>query len=209
MPVQLNEDANVPKDDVMLDVAGWGAYDANYTLSWEGPRSVEVKYVSNEACTRKPYRWPDDWITDDMMCASGKPGKGGALTLTKPESEEGEVSNVQVGIVSWGGYGCDNKAYPGVYTRVSEVADWVKETVCARKGELCKQSKAGKVSKMKKSKYPDTCIVMPTTSPTVTAQPSTEIPTWFPTSNFPTWYNFTSYPTWMPTTASAKAGKKE
>ena len=76
MPVQLNEDANVPKDDAMLDVAGWGAYDAKYTLSWGGPRSVEVKYVSNEACTRKPYRWPDDWITDDMMCASGKPGKG-------------------------------------------------------------------------------------------------------------------------------------
>ena len=76
MPVQLNEDANVPKDDAMLDVAGWGAYDANYTLSWEGPRSVEVKYVSNEACTRKPYRWPDDLITNDMMCASCKPGKG-------------------------------------------------------------------------------------------------------------------------------------
>ena len=129
--------------------------------------------------------------------------------MTKPESEEGEVSNIQVGIVSWGSYICGAKAFPNVYTRVSEVADWVKETVCARKGELCKQSKAGKVSKMNKSKYPDTCIPMPTTSPTVTAQPSTEIPTWFPTSNFPTWYKFTSYPTWMPTTASAKAGKKE
>eukprot|EP00956_Cyclotella_meneghiniana_P033434 scaffold96170_cov22-Cyclotella_meneghiniana.AAC.1 len=201
MPVQLNQDAKTPKDDAMLDVAGWGIYDANFTLSWEGPQSVEVKYVTNEACTRKPHRYPDHWITDDMMCASGKPGEGGALTLTKPESEGGGVSNVQVGIVSWG-YGCGYKAYPGVYTRVSEVADWVKETVCARKGELCKQSKAGKVSKMIKSKYPDTCTPMPTPSPTVTAQPTTERPTWPPTS-------FTSFPTWMPTTASAKAGKKE
>eukprot|EP00956_Cyclotella_meneghiniana_P003679 scaffold4471_cov68-Cyclotella_meneghiniana.AAC.6 len=222
MPVQLNEDANVPKDDAILDVAGWGIYDANYTLSYEGPQSVEIKYVSNEACTRKPHRYPDHWITDDMMCASGKPGEdscggdsGGALTLTKPESEGGGVSNVQVGIVSWG-IGCGYKAYPGVYTRVSEVADWVKETVCARKGELCKQSKAGKVSKMNKSKYPDTCIPIPTPSPTVTAQPTTEYPTWPPTSTrppytpWPTWdYKFTSYPTWMPTTASTKSGKKE
>ena len=34
--------------------------------------------------------------------------------------------------------------FPGVYTRVSEVADWVKEIVCGRKGELCKKSKAAK-----------------------------------------------------------------
>ena len=136
--------------------------------------------------------------------------------MTKPESEEGEVSNIQVGIVSWGSYICGAKAFPNVYTRVSEVADWVKETVCARKGELCKQSKAGKVSKMNKSKYPDTCIPIPTPSPTVTAQPTTEYPTWTPTSTrppytpWPTWdYKFTSYPTWMPTTASTKSGKNE
>ena len=76
MPVQLNQDTKVPKDSAKLDVAGWGVYDNNDALSFEGPQSVEVKYVSDEACSSKPYRYPDHWITEDMMCASGKPGKG-------------------------------------------------------------------------------------------------------------------------------------
>jgi secreted trypsin-like serine protease len=60
---------------------------------------------------------------------------GGPLNLLGPN---GEPSNTQVGIVSWGVVGCYHQAFPSVFTRVSEVADWVKETVCARKGELCK-----------------------------------------------------------------------
>jgi secreted trypsin-like serine protease len=50
---------------------------------------------------------------------------------------------VQVGIVSFGpnpastGQGCASEFYPGVYTRVSSVATWVRSTVCTRVGELC------------------------------------------------------------------------
>ena len=75
IPVQLNEDAKVPEDDATLDVAGWEEYDGNnWVLSQL--KSVEVEYMSNEACTRKPHRYSDHWVKDTMMCVSHKPGEG-------------------------------------------------------------------------------------------------------------------------------------
>ena len=47
-------------------------------------------------------------------------------------------TNVQVGIVSFGAGSCYNHRFPNGFARVSEVADWVKETVCSKTGELCK-----------------------------------------------------------------------
>jgi secreted trypsin-like serine protease len=216
MPVQLNEDKNVPKADDQLDVAGWGMFDINIPrLNAWGPEAVTLNYVPNDACTKKPYRWREEWIVDSSMCAIGdeapKSGcigdSGGAVNLVKSGKNGDELTNIQVGIVSWGYYKCYHRAFPNVFTRVSEIADWVKETVCARKGELCKQSKAGKMSK-KEKKYPDTCV------PVSTMAPSTPFPTGTPSltpqpwSPWPTYSN-TTWPTWMPTTTpGSKSGKE-
>ena len=64
-------------------------------------------------------------------------------------NEDGEIGGrpTQVGIVSWG-EGRASPEYPGVYTRVSYYADWIKDTVCSRPKhatkELCGSSKSGK-----------------------------------------------------------------
>jgi hypothetical protein len=139
------------------------------------------------------------------------------------QDKNGEVlTNIQVGVFNWIYFKCYHRAFPNGYTRVSEIADWVKETVCARKGELCKQSKAGKMSKMVK-KYPDTCVPVstyapstpwPTWSPSVTPQPSTPMPTDEPTltrqpsTPIPTYLPSVlwEWPTWMPT--KGKSGKE-
>jgi hypothetical protein len=149
-----------------------------------------------------------------------QPLPGAPLNLVK-QDKNGEVhTNIQVGISSWRYEKCYHRAFPNVFTRVSEIADWVKETVCARKGELCdKQSKAGKMSKMVK-KYPDTCVPVstfapttpwPTWSPSVTPQPWTPWPTPltpYPWNPWPTDEPTAMYdwPTWMPT--KGKSGKE-
>lgn len=146
--------------------------------------------------------------------------------MGRPESEGGgpESPVIQVGIVSWGIIWYMDPRFPSVFTRVSEVshscycplvksfltqfdvfvcqvADWVKETVCERTGELCRSSKAGKTSKTKKT-YPN-CAKVPTYAPTVTPQPITPFPTYAPTVTAPPITPYPTYlwPTWMPTTS--------
>jgi hypothetical protein len=55
------------------------------------------------------------------------------------------------------------------------VADWVKETVCTRKGELCKGGTKSAKAKVMKTKYPDTCV------PVGTDAPTTPYPSYSPT----------------------------
>ena len=140
--------------------------------------------------------------------------------LGKDEPEGGPLTPaVQVGIASWAKF-CADDRYPSIFTRISDVADWVKDTVCARTGELCLNSKSGKVAKAKNKtmKTNDKCVKVPTFapwptfSPTITAQPYTPWPTnpptitaqpftpW-PTYDYTPWptYTSTNWPTWTPT----------
>jgi len=212
-PVTLNEDPNVPQPGAPLDVSGWGRIDP-LVQSSAVPRSATLNYVTNEDCTKKPYKYKDHWITDSMMCAIAD-GKsicsgdgGGPLVLGKGEPEEGPQNPiVQVGIVSsWGTRKCYDPRFPSVFTRISDVADWVKDAVCARTGELCsKNSKASKNSKT--YKYEDTCVKFPTLPPG--AAPTTAVPTVTapPATAYPTYIPSTFLPTWTPTEAGSKAAK--
>lgn len=72
-PVKLNEDPDVPVSGAPLDASGWGTTDPNIPgLNLSGPHAVTLDYLTNEACTKNPYKWSNDSITDSMMCAFAK-----------------------------------------------------------------------------------------------------------------------------------------
>jgi hypothetical protein len=54
-------------------------------------------------------------------------GDSGGLLVLK--SSQG--ADVQVGVVLWR-FGCAQKDFPGLYSRVSSAYDWIRETTCRR-----------------------------------------------------------------------------
>lgn len=196
-PVFLNADNRVPAAGDPLDVAGWGKLEQDSPPKKIVAQAITVDYITNAACTSKPYRYKDKLVTDGMVCAfaDGKDhcggDSGGPLVLGNGMPEEGPQNPVvQVGIVSWSYQDtCANKRFPGVYTRISKFVDWIEGTVCERTGDLCPNSKAGKLSKASEilSYGNKDCIKTqhPTRSPSVA----------------------TPWPTWMPTEVNSKAYK--
>ena len=66
-------------------------------------------------------------ITDSMICA-GYPGLGGKDTCQGdsggPLVCDNNGNAVLAGVVSWGGV-CGDPKYPGVYSRVTHVLEWI------------------------------------------------------------------------------------
>jgi secreted trypsin-like serine protease len=150
---QINDDPNLPVVHDPMTVMGWGLTESGGDGS-DVLLETTVDYISNEEC-KEIYA---DYITakvvtDGNICAYKKytdscQGDSGG-PIFQQVGEDGEIGDypTQVGIVSWG-KGCAIPGYPGVYTRVSYYAEWIKDTVCSRPEyatkELCGSSKSGK-----------------------------------------------------------------
>ena len=150
-PIKLNAADHIPFFEASpLSVTGWGA-----TATGEGfnntLQEAIVRYVSNGKCEKAKGAIDDEFdesladaldnekasykgeIFRDMLCAkrdmtSGGDacwGDSGGPIFIKGASP---ASDLQVGITSWG-LACSDREFPGVYARVSNQFQWIRNTV--------------------------------------------------------------------------------
>merc|ERR1719219_2565746 len=116
-------------EKVTAVVTGWG------NINVTGPQAdvlqeVNVSTITNQDCAGLHGHHK---ITPAMICA-GAPGRdacsgdsGGPLAVMGPD---GRYS--QIGVVSWG-KGCARPDYPGVYTRVTALLNWITTNIITKK----------------------------------------------------------------------------
>ena len=95
---------------------------------------VDKEVMSNDDCSSVyDLEFGSDSITPSMLCAQD--------FTNRQDSCQGDSGGqlVQddhlVGVVSWG-IGCATETHPGVYARVSQAYDWIREQVCAHSSHI-------------------------------------------------------------------------
>ncbi|XP_073821499.1 trypsin-1-like [Musca autumnalis] len=127
---ETKQPANLPEtkdDDTIKDgdscyVTGWGRTQNIFERrTWL--RQVEVPIFNHEECSEKYKRFGG--VTERMICAGYiQGGKDACQGDSGGPMVNGD--GVLVGVVSWG-YGCARPEYPGIYSKVSYVRDWIRE----------------------------------------------------------------------------------
>jgi len=135
--IELNSDRNRPVGVVQdeVTVIGFG----NTFLGVSSPanilQEVSLSYIPNRICElskdttmKLSYQ---GLIFDSMLCAgdhgedSCQGDSGGPLIIRGGSPSK----DVLVGIISWG-FGCALESFPGVYSRVSSLVDWLSNHIC-------------------------------------------------------------------------------
>ena len=107
---------------------GWGKTEA---VEGHAPSAVlmkvDLRAMDTETCKSRPAFGPER-ISPKVICASNphrstcQGDSGGALTFTNGAPKV-------VGIVSWGKKRCSGDGQPGVYTRIENYRDWIKQAM--------------------------------------------------------------------------------
>ncbi|XP_059061305.1 transmembrane protease serine 11E-like [Achroia grisella] len=114
----------VMKEGDILIVTGWGSIDeSGYGHIPDRMRFVPVPVMGLTDC-QKSYRF---YITPRMLCAGY--ATGGKDACNHDSGGPAVRDGVLLGIVSFGGKKCGDPRSPGVYSRVSQITDWVERTI--------------------------------------------------------------------------------
>jgi len=109
--------------DQTATVVGWGSLREN------GPQpdilqEVTVRIWDNKVCKETYGPAAPGGIMDHMLCA-GQKGKDSCSGDSGGPMQIGSGDTwTQIGVVSWG-IGCGKSHYPGVYSRISELREWI------------------------------------------------------------------------------------
>lgn len=119
-----------PAAGTMAEVIGWGTKQRVFARRREPTfankvRAVKVPIVAQSLCRLAYYA--EMIITDNMLCA-------GYLGYGRKDSCQGDsggpmvVADQLVGVVSWG-FGCGDGQYPGVYTDVASLQEFIRSVI--------------------------------------------------------------------------------
>jgi len=122
-------------DYLRATVIGWGAKEFS---GWNAVYPDALREVSLPLVDPTRCQQVAEGITDSMLCAGYETltmgacygDSGGPLMVQQPDG-----SWTQIGIVSWGPYGCTASDFYDVFTRVSSYREWI--TACTADPDRC------------------------------------------------------------------------
>ncbi|PBC28310.1 Trypsin-7 [Apis cerana cerana] len=121
-PITLAQSTTSVETGKNAVVTGWGHLSANSNSASDILQVLTLPIVDQNLC--KNIFSGINTVTENMICAGSLDGRD----TSKGDSGGPLVyNNVQIGIVSWGLKECALPKYPGVYTRVSAIRDWIKK----------------------------------------------------------------------------------
>lgn len=114
----------MPEEGTKCSISGWGATMNKGTLP-DILQFAEVNIISDETC-KNSFPFKANYVSKRMVCAGLK--EGGVDSCTGDSGAPLVCDGLVVGLSSWG-IGCADKRYPGVYTSVPDVKEWVEQAV--------------------------------------------------------------------------------
>ncbi|XP_018324139.1 trypsin 3A1-like [Agrilus planipennis] len=106
-------------------VVGWGTQSEYVNASYSDElQAVCVPVIAQDKC-RSTLNLSGQYLTERMLCAGYD--EGGKDSCSGDSGGPLVVNNTLIGIVSWG-RGCARKGSPGVYTNVTAIRQFIRDT---------------------------------------------------------------------------------
>jgi trypsin len=126
-PITFNTDFTQPKVGSEVYAIGWGKTESGHESPV--PREANLVVLSDMECASMYTPYAN--ISGSMMCATGGSqrdacqGDSGGPLIIKGQNA---TADILVGMVSWG-FDCADSSFPGVYSRISTAAMWLKQYI--------------------------------------------------------------------------------